>query len=239
MAENLYIGKMQESAARRVFHTPELLANILEHIPIVDFVKVKQAHPAIMATALEYPALRYKFYLEADPAADKEKPVINPAFVEFLAKQGGWCFLPAPTESNSSSREGVVWCQGHMAFDDHRRQFARKVPAEMLLFQPPPESIRICAKNSSQRFRWPSPGPAKVPYNASDQTLKGAIYAILGATFECGFDELSPRAKQLFEAREALLPGSKADREWNDALCLQLAFGEIDLITYRAKYRGK
>lgn len=172
-----------------------------------------------MAIALEYPALRIKFYLEADPAADKEKPAaINPVFVDFLAKQGGWCFLPEHTEINPNSIEGVVWCQGHLAFYDHRRQFAREIPAKTLFFQPPPEKIRICTHKGSS-LRYYGRGPAEVPYSATDQTLKGTVYAILDAMYERGFDELPAHLKRIFGLRDY---GSKQHEDCHHALCLPL-----------------
>ncbi|KAI5357958.1 hypothetical protein Slin14017_G113190 [Septoria linicola] len=73
MAENM----QDDSAAARVFKTPEILQSIMGHLSIEDFVRAQAGHRHFLDVALLYPILRHQFFLEVD-SRSREKPVINP-----------------------------------------------------------------------------------------------------------------------------------------------------------------
>ncbi|PPJ58351.1 hypothetical protein CBER1_04497 [Cercospora berteroae] len=82
-----------ESAASKVFATPEILGAILGHLDPVEFTQVQLAHPYCLDVAKNFPHLRRQFFLQQEPGAIDGGFQLNPIF-EMVFRIFGWSMGP-------------------------------------------------------------------------------------------------------------------------------------------------
>ena len=141
-------GKQQGDSSRRVFRTPELLSQILEHLSVLEFANVQRAHPDILNVAQLFPALRRRFFLEADPTKRGTDSVINPYFEE-LARLRGFRL----TCTTLDLREGKIARTIYYDKKDSRarpvkylKPWRKNLASGMILSQPP---VRVALHDQS------------------------------------------------------------------------------------------
>ncbi|KAI5360941.1 hypothetical protein Slin14017_G091160 [Septoria linicola] len=125
-----------QRSATPVFTVPEILANILSHLSVVDFALAQQAHPHCMAVAKQFRSLRRRFFLGAVPSGlEGEIPEINPLFSWIAATMNWDCQVGPP-----GKYEGLPYADIHKQNYNHPdppEQWQLELADQMLLTQPP------------------------------------------------------------------------------------------------------
>lgn len=123
-------------SATPVFIVPEILANILSHLSVVDFALTQQAHPHCIAVAKHFRSLRQQFFLEAmTPAPEGEIPDINPMF-SWIAADMNWDCQVGP----SGKYEGLLYADCHKQNcnpPNPPEKWHLELADQMLVTQPP------------------------------------------------------------------------------------------------------
>ena len=177
------------SAATKAFQIPDILKNILSCLSVEEFVDVQATDPQFLAVAMLFPNLRYQFYLEEDPALQKDPnalPQINPVFAKAVTA-GGWHFDMAACNRVSEREITSIRCD-KMRSDSEREEHPKllEIPPQMILFQPAPKN-RIYYLHDSVPFgrrKWhDKPGNKfKVAYpRGTGFSLQKNIDAVLSA----------------------------------------------------------
>ena len=177
------------SAATKAFETPEVLGCILSCLSVEEFVDVQAAHPQFVAVAQEYRNLRYRFYLEEDPALQQDPQVMprcNPLFAKAMLA-GGWHFDIANCDKSADRETAYIHCERMHDSERARQQQPPNIPPEMIFFQPAPKGFLYMLQDKGSYGRrqiWDTTeGKFVVDCTGVGQNLRKNIDAVLGAKF--------------------------------------------------------
>lgn len=176
------------SAATKAFETPELLKCVLYHLSAEEFMDVQTAHPQFVAVAMLFRDLRYKFYLEEDPALQQDPkaiPRMNPLFAKAVIA-GGWHFDIARCNKDASRSWTLIRCNRMRESEREGQPRPLVIPLNMILFQPAPQQ-RVYILHDKIPYgtirRWWHEDENKFVVDLKEvgQNLQKNIDAVLGA----------------------------------------------------------
>ncbi|KAI5364512.1 hypothetical protein Slin15195_G040490 [Septoria linicola] len=176
-------GSKACSAAQRVFYTPELLKAVLSQLETEEFFKVQASHPHFMSVAMQFPALRSKFFLEENPAAIGQAFKINPVFIKII-KTAGWSYDSERTKIRISPVDHNGYVRYWSSRVDEAQRLLAMLPPTTVLWQPPANIGGVPCHQGREfsELQWEdNMASARVTYNLVDKTLRAGVEAFLRA----------------------------------------------------------